>query len=532
MATPNIAPGEPQPIRRGRLHGLDYKYQALIVVMVGMFMVMIDTTVVNIALNRIITIFGATVSSAQLVLTVYMLSLAIIMPATGYLSDTFGTKRLYVISMTLFTLGSLLCGLAWNVPSLVVFRVLQGLGGGMMNPLGMTIILKTTRPEERGRIMGLMSLPMVVAPVIGPTLGGYLVEYVDWRLIFYINIPIGFLGVMMGLVMLRETAIVKNLKFDLPGFLLAGSGFGSLLYGLSQAPTYGWGTPWILALVVGGSFLLVIWVIVELNTEKPLLQLRIFKNVTFTLATIVNLIMTLSLFSSMFLLPIFLQSFRGLGALETGLILFPQAVAAGVMAPISGWLYDKFGPKVPIISGMILMAMSTYPLSFLTPETSSTTVLLILIARGASMGLAMMPVMTVALNAYPTHLAAEGSSLTNVLRQLFGSFGTAIFATLLSTRQTFHQAMYSQAVTPDLFAVKSLTLGVQQYALVHGLSIAQAKALASSLIVRDVMTRAGVRAFEDCFLVAAIASLFAIIPVLFFKKVSAPKRGGPAAATE
>jgi hypothetical protein len=178
------------------------------------------------------------------------------------------------------------------------------------------------------------------------------------------------------------------------------------------------------------------------------------------------------------------------------------------------------------------MAISTYQLGSLTPETGSTTVLLILIARGASMGLAMMPVMTVALNAYPTHLAAEGSSLTNVLRQLFGSFGTALFATLLSTRQSFHQAMYSQVVTPDLFAVKTLTAGVQQYAMAHGLSIVQAKALASSLLVREVMTKAGVRAFDDCFLVAAAVCLVGILPVLFFKRVSVASRGGPAAVAE
>src|SRR5919206_617002 len=204
------APALPGLGLRSVLHGLDYQWQVLICAIVGTFMVMLDQTVVNIALPKITTVFGVGVHETQLVVTSYMLALAIIMPATGYLSDTFGTKRMYLTTMSLFTLGSLLCGLAWNNPSLVVFRIIQGLGGGMMSPLGMTMLFQAVPPQKRNTIMGFYGLPLMLAPVLGPTLGGYLVEYVDWRVIFTLNVPIGALGLFLGVTLLRETRRVTG----------------------------------------------------------------------------------------------------------------------------------------------------------------------------------------------------------------------------------------------------------------------------------------------------------------------------------
>src|SRR5919109_766477 len=230
-ALPQSAAAAPALRLRGLLHGLDYKWQVLLCTVIGTFMVMLDQKVVNIALPKITTVFGVSVHETQLVVTSYMLALAVIMPATGYLSDTFGTKRLYLITMSLFTLGSLLCGLAWNNTSLVVFRVIQGLGGGMMMPLGMTMLFKVVPPQQRNTIMGFFGLPLMLAPVLGPTLGGYLVEYVDWRVVFTLNVPIGITGLFLGLTLLRETPRVAGLKFDLRGFVLSAIGFSALLLG-------------------------------------------------------------------------------------------------------------------------------------------------------------------------------------------------------------------------------------------------------------------------------------------------------------
>src|SRR4051795_1404362 len=215
--------------------GLDYKWQVVICTVFGTFMTMLDSTIVNIALPKITNVFGVSVNEGQLIITSYMLALAVIMPATGFLSDTFGTKRLFLITMALFTGGSLLCWLAWNSSSLVAFRVIQGLGGGMMSPLGMTMLFKAVPPSERNAIMGIYGLPLILAPVLGPTLGGYLVEYVDWRVIFTLNVPIGAMGLVLGATLLRESELVKGLRFDLRGFLLSAIGFSALLLGFTDA---------------------------------------------------------------------------------------------------------------------------------------------------------------------------------------------------------------------------------------------------------------------------------------------------------
>src|SRR5919199_27684 len=244
---------------RSLVHGLDYQWQVLLCTVVGSFMVMLDQTVVNIALPKITNVFGVGVHETQLVVTSYMLALAVIMPATGYLSDTFGTKRLYLITMLLFTGGSLLCGLAWNNTSLVVFRVVQGLGGGMMMPLGMTMLFKVVPPHQRNTIMGFFGLPLMLAPVLGPTVGGYIVEYIDWRVIFTLNVPIGALGLFMGVTLLRESDLVAGLSFDLRGFLLSAVAFSALLLGLSDAATDGWTSPGIVLRFAVGLVALGLW---------------------------------------------------------------------------------------------------------------------------------------------------------------------------------------------------------------------------------------------------------------------------------
>src|ERR1700716_3601763 len=408
------------------LVGLDYKWQVLLCTVVGTFMVMLDQTVVNIALPKITTVFGVGVHETQLVITSYMLALAVIMPATGYLSDTFGTKRLYMITMALFTGGSLLCGLAWNNPSLVAFRIVQGLGGGMMMPLGMTMLFKVVPPQQRNTIMGFFGLPLMLAPVLGPTWGGYLVEYIDWRVIFTLNVPIGALGLFMGLTLLRETDIVPGLKFDLRGFALSAIGFSALLLGLSDAATEGWMSTAVLTRLVIGVVALSLWVWVELTDEHPLLELRLFLVPAFTLSSLVSFVLTIGMFGGMLMLPLFLQNLRGLGAAETGVILISQVLPMTVAMPLVGRLVDKVGARVMILIGLPLLALTTWQMGALDLTTSDTTIKLWLAGRGCAMGLVMMPSMTAGLNAVAMHLMSRASSMTNVMRQGFGGFAAAM----------------------------------------------------------------------------------------------------------
>src|SRR5689334_24363421 len=280
---------------RASAGGLDYKWQVMICTVFGTFMTMLDSTIVNIALPKITNVFGVTVGEGQLVITSYMLALAVIMPATGFLSDTFGTKRLFLITMALFTGGSLLCGLAWNNTSLVAFRIIQGLGGGMMSPLGMTMLFQVVPPQRRNTIMGFFGLPLMLAPVLGPTLGGYLVEYIDWRVIFTLNVPVGIIGLFLGLTLLRETPHVAGLKFDMRGFLLSAVGFSALLLGFSDAATDGWPSPAILLRFGIGVTALAAWVWVELTDEHPLLELRLFKIPIFTFSALVTFVLTIGM---------------------------------------------------------------------------------------------------------------------------------------------------------------------------------------------------------------------------------------------
>ncbi|MCA1646724.1 MAG: DHA2 family efflux MFS transporter permease subunit [Chloroflexi bacterium] len=528
----STAPAVPRLGIRGLLHGLDYKWQVLLCVVVGSFMVMLDQTVVNIALPKITTVFGVGVHETQLVVTSYMLALAVIMPATGYLSDTFGTKRLYLITMALFTGGSLLCGLAWNNPSLVAFRIIQGLGGGMVMPLGMTMLFKVVPPHQRNTIMGFFGLPLMLAPVLGPTLGGYLVEYIDWRVIFTLNVPIGLLGLFMGFTLLRESEHVADLKFDARGFVLSAVGFSALLLGLSDASTDGWMSTAVLSRLAIGVCALGLWVWVELTDEHPLLDLRLFMIPVFALSSLVSFVLTVGMFGGMLVLPLFLQNLRGLGAAESGVILISQVLPMTVAMPLVGRLVDKVGARVMILIGLPLLALTTWQMGALDLTTSDTTIKLWLAARGCAMGLVMMPSMTAGLSGVPMHLMSRASAMTNVMRQVFGAFGTAIVVTILQLRQTFHGSMLSQMVTPENLPFQQLMSSAQQLGAGQGLSAAQSQAMAMMLAARQVASAAAVMAFDDVFRFTAAITLIAIIPALFLQTPKASGQRGPTMMAE
>jgi EmrB/QacA subfamily drug resistance transporter len=509
------------------LFGLDYKWTVFICTVFGVFMIFLDSTIVNIALPKITAVFGVSVNDAQLVITCYLLAAAVVMPAAGYLGDTLGTKHLFLLNIGLFTGGSVLCALAWNNPSLVVFRVIQGLGGGMMMPLGVTMLYKVVPPAERNAIMGLYALPVVVAPVLGPTIGGYLVEYVNWQSIFTLNVPFGIVGATLGWIFLRESDRTPGLRFDFRGFVLSAIGFSALLLGLTDAPSAGWTAPHILLRFAIGLTAFAGWVWVELTDEQPLLELRLFKDPTFSLAMLVNFVLTVGLFGGQLLVPFFLQTYRGLGAAETGRITMFAALPMLVLMPLVGRAVDRVGLRLLFLLGMPLVAVTTLALASLDLNLSDNSLRLLLVLRGAAMGLVIMPAMTAALNAAPMHLMSRASSLTNVARQLFGSFGVAIFVTILSNRATYHAAMLGQTVTPDNFTLQQILTNTQQLLTQQGASAAQIQAIAMTTLQRYLGLTAMTMAVDDVFRVAALITLLAVIPAAFLRS---PKRAGGAPA--
>jgi DHA2 family multidrug resistance protein len=517
------------PIRRPLVETQSdsHKWWVLGVVVMGTFMSILDSTVVNIALPKLITVFSTDVHGAQWVLTSYLLALAVVIPMTGYLQETYGGKRVYIITITLFTLASMLCGIAWNLNSMILFRVLQGLGGGLIMPLGMSLLLREFRPEERGTALGIFGIPLMMGPAIGPTLGGYLVQYVDWRFIFYINVPIGIVAVIAASRVLRESASSSRPKLDVLGVLLVASGSALLLLGVDNGPNDGWGSTKVLFEMGLGALLLVAFVFVELNVDQPLLELRLFRSFTFTVAVVVTLIVQVALFGAIFLLPLFLQNLRGLGAMETGMMLIPQALTVAAVMPISGRIYDRFGPRLVLIPGMILLAYSTYRFSGLDLGTSNLTIIGWMMLRGLGMGLGMMPATTTSMNAVPRQLIPRATALTNALQRISGSFGTAIMATVLTTRQSYQFAVASQTVTPLSPGFQLMMAHARTMPVFAHLPVAATQQMGFLMIYGTVRQLAAVRAIDDTFFVAAVICIPAVLCAIVMQNKKAAASPGP-----
>ncbi|MBK9714122.1 MAG: DHA2 family efflux MFS transporter permease subunit [Kouleothrix sp.] len=423
------------PEQSGRLA---YKWKVLISVIFGIFMIILDTTVVNVAFQTIRREYGASLSDSQWVISVYVLALGIATPMSGFLSDRFGIKRMYVGGLALFVLGSLLCGLAPTIsPSiwlLVAARALQGIGGGIAQPLGSALLFSTFPPREQGMALGIFGIALVVAPALGPIMGGLLVDQGLWRWIFFINIPIGIVGVTLASRFLRERRPERRPALDPLGIATAIVGFGSVLYAASIAADQGWGSASVLVWFAVGAVALAAFGVIELFVAKePLLNLRLFARPTFLTASLIGYVTVIGLFGAEFLMPVYLQALRGRTALQTGLTLLPLALTSGVITPIAGRLYDKIGPRVLIVTGFSILLINTWQLAHLQGDTPIGWILFLLALRGAALGLTIQTTFATALSAVPRSALARGSSLINGTRFVVQSIGVAVLATVLSS---------------------------------------------------------------------------------------------------
>ncbi len=509
-----------------------HKWLTLCVMVMGTFMTYLDATVMNITIPKLMAVFSADVHQAQWVLTSYLLALATVIPATGYLADRFGNKRMYIVTLTLFTVGSFFCGASWSIGSLIAFRILQGLGGGMIQPLGMAILYRTFDPTERGRAMGWYGIATMAGPALGPTFGGYLVEYVSWRLIFYINLPVGMAAILAATALLQETPRKEGLKLDLLGLVLASAGSSLTLLGFVNGPVDGWTDTYVTLELAAGLALLGIFVIVELTTDQPLLELRLFKNVYFTNAMFVGMMLALSLFGSTFLVPLFLENERGLGPLEAGLILLPQSLAMAFTLPLSGRLFDRLGPRPVILPGMFLLLAATYSLVGLSLETTNRAITAALIVRGIGMGLVWMPATTAAMNSVPLNLIPRATSLADAMQRISSSFGTALMVSVLQLRHEYHYARLAQNVTASSLPVRQLLDQVKLAALQHGLGTAQATKTAMATLAAQVHQQATILSFDDAFFLVTVLGLPGLLAAAFIRDVRRSRQAAPESATE
>jgi EmrB/QacA subfamily drug resistance transporter len=419
---------------------LEYKYIVAIVFVFGLFMDLLDMTITNVALPTLAQEFGASTITIEWVVTGYLLGLAAFIPVSGWAGDRFGTKRVFMFALGIFTVGSLLCGLAWSIESLIAFRVLQGVGGGILTPVGTAMLFRAFPPEERARAASVLTIPAVVAPASGPVVGGWLVEYHDWRWIFFINIPFALAALVVAGRYLREEKQPDPGRLDVPGFLLSAGGLASVLYALAQAGHHGFDDGRVALFGLLGLGLLATFAIVELRTAQPLIDIRLYQNKLFRATNIVQFASFAGLMGALFLLPLLLQAEMGMSPLESGLATFPQAIGVASMAPLAGRFYQRIGPRRMMMIGMAGATFTTFAFVLVDYGTSTWWIRGIMLLRGWAFAFAIVPLQTATFATISPQMMGRASAAFNSGRQVAASLGVAILATVLTNRLAFHGA--------------------------------------------------------------------------------------------
>jgi EmrB/QacA subfamily drug resistance transporter len=409
------------------------------VVILGMIMSILDTTIVNVALDTLGRDLHSPISQVQWVVTGYLLSLGAVIPITGWAARRFGAKRVYLVSLVLFTAGSAACGLSSTLPELVVFRVLQGIGGGMIMPVAQLIMAQVAGPKRMGRVMGIVSMPAMIAPILGPVLGGVILENLHWSWIFFVNVPVGVVAVALGWRMLPRTDFGVAGKLDLLGVALLPTGAAAIVYGLSELGSGATlGSVEVLGPLFAGIALTIAFCLHALRIERPLLDVRLYANRVFAGASLTTFGLGGALFGAMILVPLYYQQVRGLNVIDTGLLNGPQGLGALVAMPIAGRLTDRFGGGRVALTGVSILCLSTVPLAFIGAHTSIVGLSFLLVVRGVSIGLSFMPAMTAAFAAMRPDQLSDATPQLNVLMRLGGAIGTAILAVVLQRATSGH----------------------------------------------------------------------------------------------
>ncbi|MBU5109478.1 DHA2 family efflux MFS transporter permease subunit [Staphylococcus aureus] len=475
----------------------------------GMFIAILNQTLLNVALPKINTEFNISASTGQWLMTGFMLVNGILIPITAYLFNKYSYRKLFLVALVLFTIGSLICAISMNFPIMMVGRVLQAIGAGVLMPLGSIVIITIYPPEKRGAAMGTMGIAMILAPAIGPTLSGYIVQNYHWNVMFYGMFIIGILAILVGFVWFKLYQYTTNPKADIPGIIFSTIGFGALLYGFSEAGNKGWGSVEIETMFAIGIIFIILFVIRELRMKAPMLNLEVLKFPTFTLTTVINMVVMLSLYGGMILLPIYLQNLRGFSALDSGLLLLPGSLIMGLLGPFAGKLLDTIGLKPLAIFGIAVMTYATWELTKLNMDTPYMTIMGIYVLRSFGMAFIMMPMVTAAINALPGRLASHGNAFLNTMRQLAGSIGTAILVTVMTTQTTQHLSAFGEELDKTNPVVQDhMRELASQYGGQEG---------AMKVLLQFVNKLAIVEGINDAFIVATIFSIIALILCLFLQ---------------
>ena len=501
-----------------------YKWWVLANVMIGTFMAVLDATIVNVALPKIMASFGVSIDKIEWVLTAYMLAMAVMLPASAWLADRFGYKRVYFLGLLLFTFGSFLCGLAHDENMLIMSRILQGLGAGAVQPIGMAIVTREFPPKQRGIALGFWAVAAAASASFGPMIGGYLVDYFNWQLIFDLNVPIGIIGLAVTVIIQKEY-INRDVKdFDMVGFISAVIFLPLVLYALAEGNaatnSAGWSAPYILFCFAIAAIGLAVFITAELTVKNPLIDLRLFRYHNFAISNIIMILFGMGMFGSIFLLPVYMQNGLGYTALQAGLVFLPIGVIQGIMSPIAGRVADKTNAKIPIVVGIILLAASFYMNYFLSFLTERHYIMVSLYLRGLGMGMMFAPLSAISLSEIPREKMAQASGLINVVRQLGGSFGVAMLTTILTVRIKYHAQLYGSSIDPNSQTFNNVSTHLASFARhTAGSPAGDAHTQGLALMMSNLNIQAFIQGVNDDFLIACIITLVGIIPVLWLREV-------------
>ena len=493
----------------------NYKWVVMGIVMIGMVMSTLDSSIVNVSIPTIMANFGSNIADIEWVVTAYMLAFAVLMPLTAWLRDRIGHKLLFTSSLVIFILGSLLCGLAVNIPTLICARIIQALGGGAMTPTGMAMIAEVFGPEERGKAMGFFGMGIIIGPAIGPTLGGFLTELFGWRSIFLVNLPIGIFAILMALEMLvydRPHALNRR-SFDVWGFVFLTIFLLSFLLGISRGETEGWMSQYIMICAALASFSFISFIITESLVRERIIDLSLFKYPVFTVSMLISAIRSVALFGGVFLLPLFLQHLKGLSAIQSGLILLPGSLIIAFVLPVVGWLSDKSSPRFLCFIGMLCLIYSMFLYRNISIYMSYWDIIYPTLIRGVGMSLLMAPIMTLALNSVPRRKAGMASSMLSIIQQVGGAIGIAILSTVLDNRTKFHMSTGGSTIKGTSPMFTTVVRGIQGKAHELGLTHANSAMAAKATVVKFFSIAQASFAFQDAFIFAMLMIIVSLVPI-------------------
>ncbi|MFD1849880.1 DHA2 family efflux MFS transporter permease subunit [Oceanobacillus bengalensis] len=476
-------------------------YGMIVILFIGAFVAILNETLLNVALPSIMDEFQVKPTAVQWLSTGYMLINGILIPASAFFIQRFTNRSLFLTAMSLFTVGTILASLSPTFGVLLAARMIQAAGSAVMMPLLMNVMLTAFPIAKRGTAMGIFGLVMIVAPAIGPTLSGWIVEHYNWRVLFDIVIPVAVLSLLIGIFKLKNITPQREIKLDVFSIILSSIGFGGLLYGFSSAGDMGWNDPVVYGTIIIGTIALIVLVIRQLKMDDPMLQFRIFKYPMFALSSAISIVLSIAMFSAMILLPIYIQTIRGFSPMEAGILMLPGALVMGVMSPITGRLFDKYGAKTLGIIGLTITIVTTFYFSRLDMTVSYTSMMILFAIRSFGMSMVMMPIMTNGLNQLPMKENPHGTALNNTLQQVSGAIGSALLITVMNNRTESRAEELTQSAMANM---DPATLGSEQ---------------AMAEMQTQIMNEAMLNGINFSFFVSTLIAVVALVLAFFIKRV-------------